>query len=164
MKRFLLTGMAMVLATLSLVAQSSVTFLVNMQGQTVSANGVHIAGSFQSPAWQPGATAMTDSDGDGIYEYTQVLPTGVGVQFKFINGNNWGPGQDESVPQACGVPNGVGGYNRQLTPTAPDVVYGPVCFASCENCAAPPTANITFAVNMEQQSVSPNGVNVVIVP
>ncbi len=163
MKRFLLSVVAVLTATVS-IAQSSVTFLVNMQGLTVNANGMHIAGTFQSPQWQPGATAMTDDDGDGIYEYTQVVPTGTAIQFKFINGNNWGPGQDESVPQACGVANGVGGFNRSLTPTEPEVVYGPFCFASCENCAAPPTANVTFSVNMSQQSISPNGVSVVIVP
>jgi len=164
MKRFLLLTMAFCFMGAAIFAQSSVTFLVNMQGQTVGPNGVHIAGTFQSPQWQPGATAMTDSDGDDIYEYTQVVPTGVAIQFKFINGNNWGPGQDEGVPQACGIANGVGGFNRQLTPTAPNVVYGPVCFASCEDCAAPPTANVTFQVNMTQQTVSPNGVNVVIIP
>lgn len=164
MKRFLLLTMAFCFMGAAIFAQSSVTFLVNMQGQTVGPNGVHIAGTFQTPQWQPGATAMTDTDGDGIYEYTQVVPTGVAIQFKFINGNNWGPGQDEGVPQACGVANGVGGYNRQLTPTSPEVVYGPVCFAACENCAAPPTANVTFSVNMSQQNISPNGVNVVIIP
>ena len=164
MKRLLLLTMAFCFMGAAIFAQSSVTFLVNMQGQTVGPNGVHIAGTFQTPQWQPGATAMTDSDGDDIYEYTQVVPTGVAIQFKFINGNNWGPGQDEGVPQACGIANGVGGFNRQLTPTAPNVVYGPVCFASCEDCAAPPTANATFQVNMSQQSVSPNGVNVVIIP
>ncbi|MFM7727688.1 MAG: hypothetical protein ACKO7B_13360, partial [Flavobacteriales bacterium] len=135
-----------------------------MQGQTISPNGIHVAGNFQSTAWQPGATAMTDADSDGIYEYTQTVPTGVPIQFKFINGNNWGPGQDESVPQACGVVNGVGGYNRQLTPTAAQVTYGPVCFAACENCASPPTANITFQVNMAQQTLSPNGLNIVALP
>lgn len=152
------------MAALMLQAQTSVTFLVNMQGLTVNANGVHIAGTFQSPQWQPGATAMSDADGDGIYEYTTTLPTGVPIQFKFINGNNWGPNQDESVPQECGVANGVGGFNRSFTPTTPTFTYGPVCFAACENCPASPTADVTFAVNMEQQTVSPNGVFVTGIP
>ena len=65
---------------------------------------------------------MTDANGDQIFEYTQVVPLGNTIQFKFINGNNWGPGQDEGVPQTCGVPNGVGGYNRELTPTASEAV------------------------------------------
>ena len=152
------------LAALMLQAQTSVTFLVNMQGLTVNANGVHIAGTFQSPQWQPGATAMTDADGDGIFEYTTTVPTGVPIQFKFINGNNWGPNLDESVPADCGVPNGQGGFNRVFTPTTPTFTYGPVCFAACENCPASPTADVTFAVNMEQQTVSPNGVFVSGIP
>ena len=164
MKRVLLSCALAIVSAAAVYAQSTVTFLVNMQGQTISPNGIHIAGNFQSPAWQPGATAMTDANGDQIFEYTQVVPLGNTIQFKFINGNNWGPGQDEGVPQTCGVPNGVGGYNRELTPTASEAVFGPVCFAACENCAAPPTASITFSVNMSEQSVSPNGMNVVVVP
>jgi 1,4-alpha-glucan branching enzyme len=162
MKRLLYILTAIIAVSFELNAQSTVTFLVNMQGQTISANGVHIAGSFQSPAWQPGATAMSDANGDGIYEYTQVLPTGVPVQFKFVNGNAWG--QDEAAPAACGAPNGFGGFNRTITPTANELVYGPVCFASCEDCAAPASANVTFAVNMSQQTVNPNGVNIIIIP
>ena len=162
MNRFLCMLAVVIAVSFELNAQSTVTFLVNMQGQTISANGVHIAGNFQSPAWQPGATEMLDTNDDGIYEYTQVLPTGVPIQFKFLNGNNWG--QDEAAPAACGAPNGLGGYNRTITPTAVELVYGPVCYASCEDCAAPASASVTFAVNMAQQTVSPNGVNVVIVP
>jgi hypothetical protein len=145
-------------------AQTTVTFLLNMQGLTVSPNGVHIAGTFQSPQWQPGATAMTDTDGDGVFEYTATVPTGTGLQFKFINGNAWGSGIDEGVPADCGVPNGQGGYNRTFAPTGAIGVYGPVCFASCVDCPASPTAQVTFAVNMSQSTVSPNGVFVVGVP
>lgn len=144
-----------------LQAQTNVTFLVNMQGLTINPNGVHIAGTFQSPQWQPGLTPMTDEDGDGVYAYSTVVPTGVPVQFKFINGNNWGPGQDENAPQACGVANGVGGFNRQFTPTTPTFTYGPVCFASCDDCPPAPQVEITFSVNMEQQMVSGDGVFVV---
>lgn len=46
----------------------NVTFQVNMSEQTVSASGVHIAGSFQG--WNPSSTQMTDADNDGIYTYT----------------------------------------------------------------------------------------------
>jgi hypothetical protein len=163
MKSFFLFASA-IMASLMLQAQSVVTFSVNMQGLTVSPNGVHIAGTFQTPQWQPGATAMSDTDGDGIYEYTTTLPTGVPIQFKFINGNNWGPNQDESVPADCGTDNTVGGYNRFFTPTTPSYTYGPVCFATCESCPAQPSADITFAVNMGQQTVSPNGVYVTGIP
>lgn len=58
----------------SLVAQAAqLTLRVNMQGQTIGAGGVHVAGSFQSEAgfpadWNPATTALTDLDGDGVYE------------------------------------------------------------------------------------------------
>ena len=46
--------------------QVNVTFRVNMANQTVSANGVHLAGSIQG--WNASSTPMTDADSDGIYE------------------------------------------------------------------------------------------------
>jgi len=78
-----------------------ITMQVNMKGQTVDANGVHVAGSFQSllPTvvgnWKPDSTMLTDTDGDSIYSITVQLPAGQ-YQFKYVNGNAWG--SDESVP------------------------------------------------------------------
>ena len=98
-------------------AQQEVTFSVNMQGQTVSPNGVHVAGNWQSEAglangdWQPNTAMMTD-DGTGIYTYTcSNIPDGV-YEYKFINGNDWqGPGgTPENVPAICQV--GGGNSNR----------------------------------------------------
>ncbi|MFM9005799.1 MAG: hypothetical protein ACKOSR_09905, partial [Flavobacteriales bacterium] len=43
----------------------NVTFKVNMVNETVSPNGVHLAGSIQG--WNPSTTEMSDLDGDGIY-------------------------------------------------------------------------------------------------
>lgn len=105
----------------------NVTFQVDMSTQTVSADGVHIAGSFQG--WAPGATLMTDA-GDGVYTYTAALAIGESIEYKFINGNAWG--NDESVPAECS-----NGWNRYLTVPATDVTLDVVCFASCEACPAP---------------------------
>ena len=84
-------------------APTMVTFQVDMSLQTVSPNGVHVAGAFQTPdAWQPGATEMTDDDADGIYEVTvPVAPGNYG--YKFINGNNWDgvDNDNEAVPGEC---------------------------------------------------------------
>ena len=66
-----------------------VTFRVNMALLTVSTNGVHIAGNFQG--WSPSTTLMSDINGDDIYEYTALLATGTQVQYKYVNGNAWGP-------------------------------------------------------------------------
>lgn len=70
----------------------SITFQVDMSNETVSDSGVHVAGSFNE--WQPGATELTDPDGDGIYTYTILnenygLSTDDIIEYKFINNNSW---------------------------------------------------------------------------
>ena len=49
----------------------NVTFRVDMNEQTTNPIGVFIAGNFQG--WAAGATAMTDDDGDDIWEYTAMI-------------------------------------------------------------------------------------------
>ena len=66
MKKILLICIGVMVAWVSHAA--NVTFKVNMILQTVSANGVHVAGNFQG--WNPATSALTDADGDGIYETT----------------------------------------------------------------------------------------------
>jgi len=131
-----------------------VTFRVDMSQQTVSPDGVHIAGSFQG--WDPGATPMIDA-GNGIFTYTtQILP-GEEVQYKYINGNTWAG--EETVPEACGTPNGTGGFNRYFTMTAADTLLGLVCFSECGPCQGSTFVDVVFYVDMSQQTVSPDGVN-----
>lgn len=111
---------------------------VNMNQQTVSANGVHIAGNFQG--WNPSATPMTDANGDGIYEYTISTFVGEKIEYKFINGNAWG--SDETVPLACRYNNS---WNRGDSISSVADSAATVCFALCYNCAA-----VTFQVDMNQ--------------
>lgn len=61
------------------VAKVATTFRVNMNGLTVSANGVHVAGDFGSnyPQWTPGAIALTNQGG-GIYATTLYARSGSG--------------------------------------------------------------------------------------
>jgi hypothetical protein len=120
-----------------------------MNGLTVSANGVHLAGDFGSnyPQWNPGAIAMTDQGG-GIYATTLMLVPGQVVPFKFINGNNWG--FDEGVPGACNV-----GGNRSYTVPGGASSTPLVCFGTCGTCIT-----VTFRVDMSGETVSPNGVHV----
>ncbi|MFM7106347.1 MAG: hypothetical protein ACKOW8_12575, partial [Flavobacteriales bacterium] len=108
----------------------NVTFKVNMVNETVSPNGVHLAGSIQG--WNPSTTEMSDLDGDGIYEVTLSTIANQTYQFKFINGNDWP--FEESVPSNCGIPNGVGGFDREITIDTSDVTFGPVCFSACFDC------------------------------
>ena len=81
-----------------------------MTGQTVSTNGVHIAGDFQMAAgaagnWDPAATGLSQVGTSNIYSVTVNIPDGK-YEYKFINGNAWG--DDEGVPAAAQVSAGIG--------------------------------------------------------
>ncbi|QNR25630.1 pullulanase X25 domain-containing protein [Croceimicrobium hydrocarbonivorans] len=109
MKKIYTLALAMMMAGAAW-AQRSVTFQVDMTGQTVSANGVHIAGDFQMAAgaasnWDPAATALSQVGATNIYEVTVNIPDGL-YQYKFINGNAWG--DDEGIPAAAQVSAGLG--------------------------------------------------------
>ena len=100
-----------------------------MSQQMVSADGVHVAGSFQG--WDPAGTSMT-TPGLDLYEYTLQLSNGA-HQFIYINGNTW-DGQ-ETVPAECGADNGLGGYNREIIVDGADMVLPVVCLNSCTACS-----------------------------
>ncbi len=105
------------------------TFQVDMNNEEISPLGVHIAGSFQNPAWQPGDTPMTDA-GNGIYTYSISLPIGEFIEYKFVNGNSWDDPQPEQVPGECASYDG----NRFLTIPGEALVLDPVCFGVCGPC------------------------------
>ena len=117
-------------------------FVVNMQGQTVSATGIHVAGNFQALAgyaadWDPASVALTDDNADGVYEAEVQLPAPGRFQYKFINGNSWAGA--EIVPAACGQADGSGNFNRTVDALQDANVAGPFCFSSCASCGASPT-------------------------
>jgi hypothetical protein len=114
-KIYLLLPLAM-LTTLAM-GQIDYTFMVDMNGETVSADGVHVAGNFQEASgeagdWDPATSAMSDDDMDGIYELTVSIPAG-GYEYKFINGNSWDGA--EGVPEVSQVGFGNGNRYFQLT-------------------------------------------------
>ncbi len=145
-------------------AQVAVTFNVDMTGQTVSANGVHIAGNFndvdglapaenpQYPNWDPSAIALSDQ-GNGIWSVTLNL-VAERYEFKFINGNGWPFAED--VPAACQVEvNGNG--NRYWSISGDNATESmTVCYESCAACGV---NTVRFRVDMTQQpAVNPLGV------
>ena len=151
MKRTLLIFLTVFISSMSLFAQSSVTFKVDMTGVIVDANGVHVAGSFQSPTvWQPGATRMTREGTTNIYSVTVPSVANGAIEYKFINGNSWGT--DESVPVACAVNN-----NRGATISS-NVTLPTALFGQCP--AFTTTYSVTFKVDMTGQTVSSAGVHV----
>lgn len=141
------------LVSLSMLAQRQVTFRVDMTGQTVNANGVHVAGSFQNPQWTPGATGMTQVGTTNIYTKTVTLTDGL-YEFKFLNGNAWGT--DETIPAESGIDPANGNGNRFVNITK-DTTLAAVPFAGNN-----PVGKVLlrFAVDMTLQTVSANGVHI----
>lgn len=142
MKKIYLSMLA-IFAMSTAFAQFNLTLKVDMAGQTVSPNGVHVAGSFQNPQWQPNTTAMTQVGTTTIYQVTVSVPAGT-YEFKFINGNAWG--SDEAVPAECNVGNGNG--NRWVVVDAATTTEA-VLFGQCN-----PTGKVSvqFIVDMSQLS------------
>ena len=129
----------------------NVTFMLSMQGLTVSPNGVHIAGSFQG--WNPSTSALTqDPQNPSVWSYTHNgLMSGDTIYYKFINGNAWG--NDESVSGSCAFP---GSNNRYLIVPLVNSTLGLVGFGSCS--ASNPI--ITFRVNMTGLTIDSAGVGI----
>ncbi len=130
--------------------QTEVTFKVDLNGVGGgNPDGVSVAGSFQN--WTPGATLMTDDNADGIYEVTMMLDQG-SYAYKFVNGLTWDGG--ETVPAACNVDG-----NRTLE-VGTDAVISAYCFNQCstECIPNPDPSDITFRVNMADETVAPEGV------
>lgn len=130
-------------------AQYEVTFQVDMSMQSISPNGIHLAGDFQSEAgfgsdWNPSSTELFDADGDLTYEITVDIPAGT-YEYKFINGNAWGA--DETPPAECTVNT----FNNREISISGDIVLPAVPFNGC----AP---SVKLAVNMTGQTIADEGV------
>jgi alpha-amylase len=117
-----------------------VRFLVNMQNETVSANGVHIGGTWQS--WNP-ASERLYSFVPNVYEIIQYVTNGT-WNYKFYNGNSSGDG--ETITGSCSVFG-----NREVIVSA-DIVLSSVCFSQCSDC----TVGITEIAQANSVNVYPN--------
>lgn len=159
MKKQLLSSLMIVAGAFGLSAQTyNVNIGVNMTGQTIDPNGVHIAGNFQSEAgasadWVPGETQMTDF-GSNVYYFTGTLPNGV-YEYKVINGNDWP--MAENVPVECQV--GGGNSNRFFVVDGADVTIPPVYFGgAAANEGGVEVNMVRFTVDMSTQTVDAGGV------
>lgn len=99
--------------------------LVDMTKETVSAKGVHVAGSFQS--WNTTSNILYhfDTAPAGIYEAIVFVDKG-SYEYKFYNGN--ATGNTESVPGGCTTSG-----NRTLKVDSV-MVLDAVCFSGCTAC------------------------------
>lgn len=107
-----------------------IRFLVDMTTATVSSNGVHVAGSFQS---NNPATHRLYSFQNNVYEIISYMPLG-NYTYKFYNGNN--SSDAETVPTACATSG-----ERTIALTH-DSVLANVCFSSCSTCYPSYVSNV----------------------
>ena len=139
-------------------AKRLVKFAVDMSSETVSSNGVHVAGSFQN--WSPN-TSMLKDNGSGIYEMHACVDANMIYEFKFINDNDWGG--VESVPaisQKGHTNNGESNDNRWFWSGAGDDTLMLPAFVFGGS-APSGTHAVRLAVDLKSEdAVSENGVHV----
>lgn len=89
------------------VTAKKVAFVLDMTGQTISPNGVHVAGNFRN-SWDPPDWVTLNSIGNNLYGAVLDINAGKVIEFKFINNNDWSSGI-ENVPAICQVGTGSAG-------------------------------------------------------
>ena len=111
----------------------NVTFQVDMSNYADGFGSVNLNGSFTS--WCGACVAMTDDDGDNIYEVTIELEGDATYEYKFTL-DGWTVQEMFEEGDAC--TSTIDGFtNRTLTLGSEDVVLSEVCFNSCEACEDP---------------------------
>ena len=110
--------------------ESLVTFRVDMSNESVSFNGVHIAGTMESP--NGSIEKMLDSDDDGVYEVSLSCIIGDTVQYIYLNSNVLGGNAEVIDTLPCAL-SGTG--NRWLEiPDTDSLILDIVCYNSCLPC------------------------------
>jgi hypothetical protein len=132
MKKLLLNALAIMGTVLSISAQNAITFKVDIGINTPGAEGVFIAGEFQSEVsggavsdFTPGDPAfkLTQEGATTVYAITLSIPDGT-YNYKFLNGAG---GWEANIGAPCGT-----GSDRQIVVAgaAQEVKY---CYNTCDN-------------------------------
>ena len=110
--------------------EALITFRVDMGNETISANGIHVAGTMQSV--NGSIEEMFDLDNNDVYEVTLSCIVGDTVEYMYLNSNVLG-GNAESLDSLSCVLSGTG--NRWLeVPDADSLILDIVCYNRCLAC------------------------------
>ena len=134
-----------------------VTFSVDMNEVDTHPDGVYLAGG----QFGQDGLLMDDSDGDDIWKVTVELAINQDVNYKFRNQpsfGTWDGFEDANALEPCGV----GEYNDRIATIGDQDTELPlVCYGSCYSCDyVPPVSNVTFYLDMNDQTISDQGVYV----
>ena len=134
--------------------EGNVTFSVDMTEYTGMFTQMYVSGGFNG--WSGDANPMDDTDGDGIWEATLLLPAGC-QEYKFSY-DNWAGSETLDPALPCVVtPDGTN-TNRIVTVNG-DATLNTVCYASCAACGVVSTVMITFNVGAAHLAdLSPDGI------
>ncbi len=159
MKKLLLFTGALALVAGVFAQKRMVKFSVDMSSETVSANGVHVAGNFQG--WSPSGTKLTQEGSTGIYSVYAEVDENAVVEYKFINNNDWSSGVEgvPAISQKGHKNNGESNDNRWFwSGTGKDTLVLPA-FKFGGSAPANQYA-VRFAVDLKAEaSVSADGVH-----
>ncbi len=144
MKRHLLSFLLIGASALAF-AQSNVTFQVDMNQYGTAFTTPEVNGTFNG--WCGSCNAMSDPDGDNIWEVTLPL-TADSIEYKFSH-DGWAG--EESLTQGSSCTKTTSGFTNRFIHITGDTVLPAVCWESCSECIMPPdTSHVTFQVDMSR--------------
>ncbi|MEN9394853.1 MAG: hypothetical protein RL362_1074, partial [Bacteroidota bacterium] len=121
-----------------------ITFQVDMNGQT-GFTTPEVNGTFNG--WCGNCTAMTDVDGDNIWQITVNVPEGP-YEYKF-SADNWTTQENLAAGSSCTVT--AGQFTNRFIDATQDTILPAVCWGSCTPCGqSSGPYNVTFNVDMSQ--------------
>jgi hypothetical protein len=85
-----------------------------------------------------------------VYEFIAYVGNTDGVQFKYLNGNDWP--QNESVPSGCAT-----GGNRTFQAASASTALPKVCFGSCIACPSAPIPTFTYMFQVDMSNSNCDG-------
>ena len=128
-----------------------VTFKVDMSQYAGNFNTPEVNGTFNG--WCGNCNAMSDVNGDDIWEVTLNLPAG-NYEYKFAH-DAW-TGQENLTPgSSCTMT--MGPYTNRVLSLSANTALSPVCWGSCNACSTAPGCTDMSAVNYDPAAGTNNG-------
>ena len=132
---------------------TNVTFQVDMSEVTDPFTAAELNGTFNG--WCGNCDAMSDVDGDSVWDVTVSLTPGDTVEYKY-SADSWAIQEMNDPGAPC--TNGDSTYtNRVLVIPASDTILGVVCWASCDPCVVVPPTGISDWI--DNVKIYPNPAN-----
>ncbi|MEY3928252.1 MAG: hypothetical protein RJA97_1259, partial [Bacteroidota bacterium] len=134
----------------------NVTFQVDMNQVTAGFTTPEVNGFWNN--WCGNCNAMTDANGDGIWEVTLPLLEGSTQEYKF-SADAWTIQEMNDPTAPC--TNGNATYtNRVLVVPAADTTLPVVCWSSCYGCTVDVTLKVNMAWEVANNAISADGIHV----